>query len=119
MKRMLLVGLAALSLSSQAFAQDKLLGIVHAASSPSHAEDVRLYLLCTQPFVDVQLFDATAGTPTIDELAGLDGILIFSGTLFLMAVGGPRWLGAVTPIGGTLFLIAWGTLVYGILKSRP
>ena len=48
----------------------------------------------------------------------LTGILIFSGTLFLMALGGPRWLGAVTPIGGTLFLIGWGTLVYGILKSR-
>jgi uncharacterized membrane protein YgdD (TMEM256/DUF423 family) len=46
------------------------------------------------------------------------GILIFSGTLFLMAVGGPRWLGAVTPIGGTLFLVGWGTLIYGILKSR-
>jgi uncharacterized membrane protein YgdD (TMEM256/DUF423 family) len=46
------------------------------------------------------------------------GILIFSGTLFLMALGGPRWLGAVTPIGGTLFLIAWGTMIYGILKSR-
>ena len=48
----------------------------------------------------------------------LTGILIFSGTLFLMALGGPRCLGAVTPIGGTLFLIGWGTLVYGILKSR-
>lgn len=48
----------------------------------------------------------------------LTGILVFSSTLFLMAAGGPRWLGAVTPIGGTLFLIAWGTLVYGILKSR-
>jgi uncharacterized membrane protein YgdD (TMEM256/DUF423 family) len=48
----------------------------------------------------------------------LTGILIFSGTLFLMALGGPRWLGAVTPIGGILFLIGWGTLVYGILKSR-
>ena len=46
------------------------------------------------------------------------GILIFSGTLFLMAVGGPRWLGAVTPVGGTLFLVGWGTLVYGIVKSR-
>ena len=46
------------------------------------------------------------------------GILIFSGTLFLMALGGPRWLGAVTPVGGTLFLVGWGTLVYGIVKSR-
>jgi uncharacterized membrane protein YgdD (TMEM256/DUF423 family) len=48
----------------------------------------------------------------------LTGILIFSGTLFLMALGGPRWLGAITPVGGTLFLIGWGTLVYGIVKSR-
>mgnify|MGYP000093128143 CR=1 FL=1 len=48
----------------------------------------------------------------------LTGILIFSGTLFLMALGGPRWLGAVTPIGGILFLIGWGTLIHGILKSR-
>jgi len=48
----------------------------------------------------------------------LTGIVIFSGSLFLMALGGPRWLGAVTPIGGTLFLIGWGTLVYGILKLR-
>ena len=46
------------------------------------------------------------------------GILVFSGTLFLMALGGPRWLGAVTPLGGTLFLAGWGMLVYGILKSR-
>ena len=48
----------------------------------------------------------------------LTGIVIFSDTLFLMALGGPRWLGAVTPIGGTLFLVGWGTLVYGIVKSR-
>lgn len=48
----------------------------------------------------------------------LTGILIFSGTLFLMATGGPRWLGAVTPIGGTLFLIGWGTLIYAIAKER-
>lgn len=45
------------------------------------------------------------------------GILIFSGTLFLMALGGPTWLGAITPVGGTLFLAGWGTLVYGLLKS--
>ena len=44
------------------------------------------------------------------------GILIFSGTLFLMAVGAPRWFGMITPIGGTLFLIGWGVLAYGILK---
>jgi uncharacterized membrane protein YgdD (TMEM256/DUF423 family) len=43
------------------------------------------------------------------------GSIIFSGTVAVLALGGPRWLGAITPIGGTLliagFLIfAWATL---------
>jgi uncharacterized membrane protein YgdD (TMEM256/DUF423 family) len=43
----------------------------------------------------------------------LAGALVFSGTLFALALGGPRWLGAVTPLGGTLMiagflLFAWG-----------
>jgi len=35
------------------------------------------------------------------------GGAIFAGTLYLMAVGAPRWLGAVTPIGGTLLIGGW------------
>lgn len=42
----------------------------------------------------------------------LSGVLVFSGTLYAMALGAPRWLGAVTPIGGTLFLIGWATLIW-------
>ena len=37
----------------------------------------------------------------------LAGIVIFSGTLYGLALGGPRWLGAITPIGGTGFIVAW------------
>ena len=35
------------------------------------------------------------------------GVAIFSGTLYLLAVTNLRWLGAITPIGGVLFLIGW------------
>ena len=35
------------------------------------------------------------------------GILIFTGSLFIMTFGGPRTLGAVTPIGGLLFIAGW------------
>lgn len=35
------------------------------------------------------------------------GIIIFSGSLFLMALGAPRWFGAITPIGGTLMILGW------------
>ena len=38
------------------------------------------------------------------------GIALFSGSLYAMALGGPRVLGAVTPIGGTAFLVGWGAL---------
>jgi uncharacterized membrane protein YgdD (TMEM256/DUF423 family) len=37
----------------------------------------------------------------------LAGILIFSGSLYLLAVTGMRWLGAITPIGGTALIVAW------------
>lgn len=34
------------------------------------------------------------------------GTAIFAGTLYGIALGGPRWLGAITPLGGTLMLVA-------------
>lgn len=37
----------------------------------------------------------------------LIGTLVFSGTLYAMALGAPRWFGAVTPIGGVLLLVGW------------
>lgn len=37
----------------------------------------------------------------------LVGTLIFAGTLDGLALGGPRWLGAITPIGGTLLIVGW------------
>ena len=47
------------------------------------------------------------------------GILIFSGSLYLMAFSGARWLGAVTPIGGLAFLAGWLCLAWGAaLKMR-
>jgi len=35
------------------------------------------------------------------------GIVIFSGSLYVLAVSGVRWLGAITPIGGVAFLAGW------------
>lgn len=37
----------------------------------------------------------------------LGGASLFAATLYAMAVGGPRWLGAVTPIGGVLMIAGW------------
>jgi uncharacterized membrane protein YgdD (TMEM256/DUF423 family) len=39
------------------------------------------------------------------------GTILFSGSLYLLAVGGPRWLGPVTPLGGVALLAGWGCLI--------
>jgi len=44
------------------------------------------------------------------------GVLVFSGSLYALALSGVRWLGAITPIGGLLFLIGWGLLFWAALK---
>jgi len=43
--------------------------------------------------------------------AWLAGIVIFSGSLYLLAFTGARWLGAITPIGGVALILGWGLLV--------
>lgn len=45
------------------------------------------------------------------------GIVVFSGSLYLLAVTGARWLGAVTPVGGLCFLIGWTVLAVGVLRA--
>ena len=37
----------------------------------------------------------------------LAGIIVFSGSLYLLALSGMTWLGAITPLGGVLFLAGW------------
>ena len=43
----------------------------------------------------------------VAALAFVAGTVLFSGSLYAMALGGPKALGAVTPLGGTLFLVGW------------
>jgi uncharacterized membrane protein YgdD (TMEM256/DUF423 family) len=45
------------------------------------------------------------------------GTVIFSGSLYLLALTGMRWLGAVTPIGGLCFLAGWLSLAWGVVTS--
>lgn len=45
------------------------------------------------------------------------GILLFSGSLYLLSVTGARWLGAITPLGGTAFMLAWVLFCVAVLKG--
>jgi uncharacterized membrane protein YgdD (TMEM256/DUF423 family) len=42
----------------------------------------------------------------------LPGVVLFSGSLYALALGAPRWVGAITPLGGLLFLAGWATLAW-------
>jgi len=44
------------------------------------------------------------------------GILIFSGSLYLLAILGMRWLGAITPLGGLSFIAAWIALAWALAR---
>ncbi len=46
------------------------------------------------------------------------GILLFSGSLYALALGGPKFLGPITPIGGLLFIVGWGLVFLLSLKTE-
>lgn len=48
----------------------------------------------------------------------LTGIILFSGSLYVLAITGIKWLGIITPFGGVCFLIAWSTLGFNYLFNK-
>lgn len=47
------------------------------------------------------------------------GIVLFSGSLYVLALSGIRWLGAITPLGGVAFLAGWTLLAWSMLRLQP
>ncbi|HWC73656.1 MAG TPA: DUF423 domain-containing protein [Gemmatimonadales bacterium] len=68
-------------------------------------------------------FAATQGAtppPVAVRLAGrlfIAGTVLFSGSLYALALTGARWLGAITPFGGLCFLAGWAALAYAAVKG--
>lgn len=48
----------------------------------------------------------------------LAGVVLFSGSIYLLSFGAPRLLGIVTPIGGTLLIAGWITFAIAVLKGK-
>jgi len=77
----------------------------HGAAGPAQAEWLRTGGL-------YQLIHAVAALAIMRSAPGaaialLVGAAIFSISLYAMALGAPRWLGAVTPVGGTVMIAGW------------
>ena len=49
----------------------------------------------------------------------LGGVVLFSGSLYALALGAPRWIGAITPIGGLAFLTGWAVLAWAARGVDP
>jgi uncharacterized membrane protein YgdD (TMEM256/DUF423 family) len=58
-----------------------------------------------------------AASLTVAGAAFVIGTLLFSGLLYVMALGGQRWLGMVVPLGGVSFLVGWAALGWYALRT--
>jgi uncharacterized membrane protein YgdD (TMEM256/DUF423 family) len=68
----------------------------------------------------IALLGARYGSPLLSA-AGLvmfAGIVLFSGSLYLLALTGTHWLGAVTPLGGVAFLASWAMVTLAAYRSQ-
>jgi len=72
-------------------------------------------LLVVPVLARLNLLRSAAGTLVCALLAL--GIVIFSGSLYLLAMTGTRWLGAITPIGGLCFIAAWLVLALALARG--
>lgn len=45
------------------------------------------------------------------------GIILFSGSLYILSITGIKWLGAITPFGGLSFIAGWVLLFVAVLKN--
>jgi uncharacterized membrane protein YgdD (TMEM256/DUF423 family) len=62
--------------------------------------------------------EPTPGDPeAIAGIAFVVGILLFSGSLYALALGGPRWFGPVTPLGGLAFMVGWLTFAWSAWRN--
>jgi uncharacterized membrane protein YgdD (TMEM256/DUF423 family) len=62
--------------------------------------------------------DAAAMPATVAAGFFLTGILLFSGSLYLLALTGTKLLGIITPFGGACFLIGWGFLAFAATRLK-
>lgn len=49
----------------------------------------------------------------------LGGTVLFSGSLYALALGAPRWVGVITPFGGLSFLVGWAVLIWAARGVDP
>ena len=111
---------AGLAVAAGAFGAHGLKSIINAPALETWKTGVQYHLAHALAML---LVAALAGhvplkvTQTVGKLF-LAGQLIFGGSLYLLAVTGVKWLGAITPLGGVCFLLGWGYLALSAGKLK-
>ena len=73
---------------------------------------VEYHLLHSVVLLALALFSASGGPSSPWAMRGFAaGIVLFSGSIYALVLGGPRWLGPVTPIGGVCLIGGWLALL--------
>ena len=107
---------AAAGVGAGAFGAHSLRGRLSAEMLTVFETGVRYHLVHALALVAVGLAATRWASPAVGVAGWLfcAGILLFAGSLYLLALGGPRILGAITPVGGAAFIAGWLILAYGV-----
>ncbi|MEM7480102.1 MAG: DUF423 domain-containing protein [Acidobacteriota bacterium] len=106
--------LAAVSVVAGAFGAHGLEERLSAANLALWETAARYLMYCALGMMLAAL--AGAGRAVVGLL--VSGGVVFSGTVFLLALGGPRWFGAVTPLGGLALIVGFLLLAWQVLRAR-
>jgi uncharacterized membrane protein YgdD (TMEM256/DUF423 family) len=81
---------------------------------------LRYQMLHSAAFLALGILKALRPARLLDAAgwAFVGGLLVFSGLLYAMALGAPRWLGALVPLGGLSYMIGWAALLAFALGRR-
>jgi len=111
--------LAGLAVAVGAFAAHGLRATLSAADLATFETAVRYQMYHALALLAVAGAVARWGSPTAVAAGWFFtiGIVIFSGSLYVLVLTGPRWLGAITPIGGAAFLVGWALLAWTAFRG--
>jgi len=110
--------LGALAVAAGAFGAHGLEGRLEPHRLALWQKAVNQHALHALALVAIGVLQRVGTTPALAGWLLLAGILLFSGSLYLLALTGIRWLGAITPLGGLAFIFGWLALAAYALRSR-
>ena len=120
-KTLLAIGaiMGALAVAIGAFGAHGLEGRVSERMMENYQTGVQYHMFHSLGIIVVGLTAAVIGGSALLGWAGslmFFGMIVFSGSLYTMALTGMTWLGAITPIGGVAFILGWILLMIAALR---